>query len=155
MVVPPLVPAVVPAPVPVTVMVLSTASRLRVSVPPPPARLVTLPPLLMVAVSVPSPRSIVPLKAPEMEAVSALTSELAPRLIVSKPLTVRLVSRVVVPLLATEMLLTPDWALRVSLPLPPMIFSTPVRVPVMPVAPAAAVDVAELRLTVTADETPE
>ena len=40
-------------------------------------------------------------------------------------------------------------------PVPPTIFSTPVRVPEMPVAPAAAVDVAELRLTVTADETPE
>ena len=70
---------------------------------------------------------------------------------VSKPLTVRLESRVVVPPLATEILLTPLVALRVSvLPLPPIRVSKPVVVPVMPVAPAAAVEVAELRLTVTA-----
>ena len=149
-VLPPLLPAVVPAPVPVTVMVLSAASRLRVSVPLPPTREVTEPPLLMVAVSLPSPRSTVPLKAPEKVAVSALASLLAPRLMFSKALTVRLVSRVVTPPLATEMLLTPALALRVSLPLPPTKFSKPLTAPVMAVAPAAAVEVAELRLTVTA-----
>ena len=105
----------------------------------------------MVAVSVPSPRSIVPLKAPETVAVSELASALAPRLMVSKPLTVRLESRVVVPPLATEMLLTPPAALRVSvLPLPPTRLSKPLTAPVIPVAPAAAVEVAVLRITVTA-----
>ena len=130
-------------------------SRLRVSLPAPPTRLVTLPPLLIVAVSAPSPRSIVPLKAPEIVAVSALASELAPRLIVSKVLTVRLVSSVVVPLLATEIALAPLVALRMSLlPLPPISVSKPVVVPVIPVAPAAAVEVGPFRLTVTALELP-
>ena len=118
--------------------------------PAPPARLVTLPPLLIVAVSLPEPRSIVPLKAPEIVAVSALASVLAPRLIVSKPLTVRLVSSVVVPPAATFKVLVPLCALRLSLPLPPTRLSTPLTVPLIPVAPPAAVEVALLRLTVTA-----
>ena len=109
----------------------------------------TLPPLLIVAVSLPAPRSIVPLKPPEIVAVSVLESELAPRLIVSKPLTVRLVSSVVVPPAATLKVLGPLCALRVSLPLPPTTLSKPTVVPLMPVAPPAAVEVAPLRLTVT------
>ena len=118
--------------------------------PAPPARLVTLPPLLIVAVSLPEPRSIVPLKEPEIVAVSALASVLAPRLIVSKPLTVRLVSSVVVPPAATFKVLAPLCALRLSLPLPPTRLTTPLTVPLIPVAPPAAVEVALLRLTVTA-----
>ena len=130
-VLPPLVPAEVPAPLPDTVMVLLAPSRLRVSVPSPPARLVTLPPSLIVAVSLPAPRSIV-----------------------SKPLTVRLLSRVVVPLLATESVLTPLVALRLSMSLPPTRLSKPLTAPVMiavdpMTTPPAAVEVALSRLTVT------
>ncbi len=108
-----------------------------------------LPPSLIVAVSLPSPRSTVPLKVPEIVVVSLLASELAPRLIVSKPLTVRLLSSVVVPPESTVRLLTPLVALRVSLPLPPTTLSKPLTVPLIPVVPFAPVDVALLRLTVT------
>ena len=104
--------------------------------------------MLIVAVSLPSPRSTVALKEPEIVAVSALASELAPRLIVSKPLTVRLLSRVVMPPEATFRLFTPLVALRVSVPLPPTRLSKPVTDPEMPVAVDA--DVALLRLTDTA-----
>ena len=140
----------VPLPLPDIVTLLFAPSKLRVSLPNPPARLVALPPVLIVASSLPAPRSTEPLKAAEKVAVSLLVSELAARLMVSNPLTVRLESSVMVPLLATLRLLTPLVALRESLPLPPTRLSKPVTVPLMPVAPPEAMELALSSVTDTA-----
>lgn len=84
-----------------------------------------------------------------MAAMVAISSP-GPRLMLSKPENVRLVSSVDVPPVAIERLLLPDWALIVSvLPLPPIRLLRPVTEPEIAVAPAAAVAVADDRLMET------
>ena len=119
---------------------------------------------LMVAESLPASALIVP-AAPMLRVTESLSSPIlsvpalaatvavstpAPRLMVSKLEKVRAPSRVDVPPVAIERVLLPDLAVIVSLvPEPPMREFRPETDPVMAVAPAVAVPVADERVTET------
>ena len=132
-----------PDPLAPKLRLFAEALKLRVSLSLPPAMLPAEPPLSSVTLSLPAPRSMVPLKPPCRLDVSTP----APRLMVSKPLSVRLASRFATPPLETVKLLLPAWAVRLSLPLPPTKTSKPETLPPMPVAPVAAMLLAPDRVT--------